>query len=186
SSEGLVLPSTPGSEREKILESLQQLRAGGSTAGGAGIRLAYRIARENYQKEGINRVILCTDGDFNVGTTDTEQLRQLVMEEASSGTMLTVLGFGRGNLNDAMMEAITNSGNGNYYYIDNLTEARRVLVGQMSGTLATIAKDVKLQVEFNPQKVSRYRLVGYENRMMPNPDFDDDRKDRSEEHTSEL
>lgn len=180
SSEGLALPSTSGEQRVRILEALERLSAGGSTAGGAGIQLAYRVAHENFQDEGINRVILCTDGDFNVGVTDTEQLKQLVMEQAAEGVELTVLGFGRGNLNDQMLEAVTNSGNGNYYYIDNLTEARRVLIKQMSGTLLTIAKDVKLQVEFNPRQVARYRLLGYDNRVMPNEDFSDDRKDAGE------
>ncbi len=164
SAEGLVLPSTSGAERETIIAALDQLQAGGSTAGGAGIELAYRIAQENFIEGGVNRVLLCTDGDFNVGTTSTAALERMVEEKATSGVFLSLLGFGRGNLNDSMMETISNKGNGNYAYIDRINEARKVLVEQMSGTLVAIAKDVKIQVEFNPAQVAAYRLIGYENR----------------------
>ena len=180
SKEGLVLPSTRGHNKEAILSSLTQLRAGGSTAGGAGIQLAYRVAEENFISNGTNRVILCTDGDFNVGVSDTSSLAKMAEDKAKSGVFLTVLGFGRGNLNDEMMESISNKGNGNYHYVDNGMEARKVLVRQMSGTLVTIAKDVKIQVEFNPSKVSAYRLIGYENRMLARQDFEDDTKDAGE------
>lgn len=180
SSEGLALPSTPGTDKETILGALDRLAAGGSTAGGAGIRLAYQVAKENFISGGVNRVILCTDGDFNVGTTSTAELERLVEEKASEGTFLTLLGFGRGNLNDAMMENISNKGNGNYHYIDSLTEAEKVLVEEMGGTLVTIAKDVKIQVEFNPAQVAAYRLIGYENRMLAARDFNDDKKDAGE------
>ncbi|MEX0937610.1 MAG: VWA domain-containing protein [Pirellulales bacterium] len=179
-SEGLVLPSTPGSQRDEIISSLESLQSGGSTNGGAGIELAYKIAKENFIKGGVNRVILCTDGDFNVGTTSTAELERMVEEKATEGTFLTVLGFGRGNLNDAMMETISNKGNGNYHYIDGLTEAQKVLVEQMGGTLVTIAKDVKIQIEFNPSKVAGYRLIGYENRILAAEDFNDDKKDAGE------
>ena len=179
--EGLVLPSTPGSERETIIATLDRLRAGGSTAGGAGIQLAYQIAEDNFIEGGTNRVILCTDGDFNVGTTSTAELERLVEQKAKdTKVFLSVLGFGRGNLNDQMMEAVSNRGNGNYSYIDSLREGRRVFVNEMSGTLVTIAKDVKIQVEFNPQQVAGYRLLGYENRMLRTEDFNDDKKDAGE------
>ncbi|MHC4177513.1 MAG: vWA domain-containing protein [Planctomycetota bacterium] len=180
SSEGLVLPSTSGERREEILAALDRLEAGGSTNGGAGIELAYRIAQENLIPGGVNRVLLCTDGDFNVGTTSTGALVRMVEERARSGVFLSVLGFGRGNLNDAMMETISNKGNGNYAYIDSISEARKVLVEQMGGTLITIAKDVKIQVEFNPARVAAYRLIGYENRILAAEDFGDDRKDAGE------
>ena len=179
-SEGLALPSTPGSQRGDILEALDGLTAGGSTNGGAGIDLAYRVAQENFLPEGSNRIILCTDGDFNVGTTSSGALVRKVEQQAKSGVFLSVLGFGRGNLNDQMMEQITNSGNGNYFYIDSMTEARKVLVEQMGATLVTIAKDVKIQVEFNPAKVAAYRLIGYENRLLADQDFNDDKKDAGE------
>ena len=179
-SEGLVLPTTAGSERQRIISALESLEAGGSTAGGAGLELAYRTARESFIPGGVNRVILCTDGDFNVGTTSTAELERMVEQRAKSGVFLSVLGFGRGNLNDAMMEGISNIGNGNYAYIDGITEARKVLVQQAGGTLITIAKDVKLQVEFNPAQVSAYRLIGYENRMLAAEDFNDDKKDAGE------
>ena len=157
------------------------MQAGGSTAGGAGIQLAYQIAEDNFIKGGTNRVILCTDGDFNVGVTSTAELQRLVEKKAKdTGVFLSVLGFGRGNLNDAMMEAIADHGNGNYHYVDNRTEARKVLVEEMTGTLVTIAKDVKIQVEFNPAKVAGYRLIGYENRMLRTEDFNDDKKDAGE------
>lgn len=176
-SSGLVLPSTPGSDGAKIRESLDGLRAAGSTAGGEGIKLAYEVALANFIKEGNNRVILCTDGDFNVGVTNTAALTKLVEENAKSGVFLSVLGFGRGNLNDAMMEEISNRGNGNYSYIDSIREANKVLVEQMQGTVLTIAKDVKIQIEFNPAEVGAYRLIGYENRMLQKEDFNDDKKD---------
>ena len=179
-SEGLALPSTPGSDRRKIMAALDELQAGGSTAGGAGIELAYRVARRNFIAGGVNRVLLCTDGDFNVGTTSPAALERMVEERAKSGVFLSVLGFGRGNLNDAMMEKISNKGNGNYAYIDGITEARKVLVEQMGGTLVTIAKDVKIQVEFNPARVAAYRLIGYENRILAAEDFNDDKKDAGE------
>ena len=181
SSEGLALPSTRGDQQATILAALGQLRAGGSTAGGAGIELAYQTAQDNFIEGGTNRVILCTDGDFNVGVTSTAELERMAEAKAKeSGIFLTVLGFGRGNLNDAMMEAISGKGNGNYHYIDNQTEARKVLVEEMAGTLVTIAKDVKIQVEFNPAQVAGYRLLGYENRMLRTEDFNDDKKDAGE------
>jgi Ca-activated chloride channel family protein len=179
--EGLVLPSTSGSKQVTILAALAKLQAGGSTAGGAGIQLAYQIAEENFIKGGTNRVILCTDGDFNVGVTNTGDLQRLVEKKAKdTGVFISTLGFGRGNLNDAMMVAISDHGNGNYHYIDNRTEARRVLVEEMTGTLVTIAKDVKIQVEFNPAKVAGYRLIGYEKRALRTEDFNDDKKDAGE------
>jgi Ca-activated chloride channel family protein len=181
SSEGLVLPSTNGMKQDEILGALGKLSAGGSTAGGAGIQLAYQIAEDNFIKGGTNRVILCTDGDFNVGVTSTAELQRLVEKKAKdTGVFLSVLGFGRGNLNDAMMEAIADHGNGNYHYVDNRTEARKVLVEEMAGTLVTIAKDVKIQVEFNPAQVAAYRLIGYENRMLRTEDFNNDKKDAGE------
>jgi len=180
SAEGLVLPSTPGSEHAEIIAALENLRAGGSTNGGAGIELAYKIAEENFIEGGVNRVLLCTDGDFNVGTTSQGDLVRMVEEKARSGVFLSVLGFGRGNLNDAMMENISNKGNGNYAYIDGVTEARKVLVEQMGGTLVTIAKDVKIQIEFNPAHVAAFRLIGYENRVLAHADFNDDKKDAGE------
>ncbi len=181
SSEGLALPSTSGDKQATILAALEQLRAGGSTAGGAGIELAYQTAQDNFIEGGTNRVILCTDGDFNVGVTSTSELERMAENNAKeSGIFLTVLGFGRGNLNDAMMEAISGKGNGNYHYVDNRTEARKVLVEEMAGTLVTIAKDVKIQVEFNPSQVAGYRLLGYENRMLRTEDFNDDKKDAGE------
>jgi Ca-activated chloride channel family protein len=177
---GLVLPSTPGSERGRILDALERLEAGGSTAGGAGLRLAYQVARDNQIRGGNNRVILATDGDFNVGVSSDAEMIRLVEEKRREGTFLTVLGFGTGNLKDSKMEQIADHGNGNYAYIDNLLEARKVLVSEMGGTLLTVAKDVKLQVEFNPARVASYRLIGYENRMLAAEDFNDDRKDAGE------
>jgi len=175
SSEGLALDSTPCDKKEKILSTLESLRAGGSTAGGQGIVLAYKIAVDNFIEGGVNRVILCTDGDFNIGITDNSQLVRLIQEKARSGVFLSVLGFGSGNLKDARMEKLADEGNGNYAYIDTLNEGRKVLVEQMGGTLVTIAKDVKIQVEFNPAKVAGYRLIGYENRMLRKEDFNDGR-----------
>jgi Ca-activated chloride channel family protein len=181
SSEGLALESTRGTDQSKILAALDQLAAGGSTAGRAGIQLAYKLAEENFIKGGVNRVILCTDGDFNVGVTSPAELERMAEAKAKdTGVFLTVLGFGRGNLNDAMMEQIADKGNGNYHYVDTLNEARKVLVEEMSGTLVTIAKDVKIQVEFNPAQVAGYRLIGYENRVLAAEDFNDDKKDAGE------
>ncbi len=177
---GLVLPSTSGTEKEKIIAALDQLQAGGSTAGGAGIQLAYKTARENFSKEGNNRVILATDGDFNVGASSDKDMEQLIEEERKSGVFLTVLGFGMGNYKDAKMEILADKGNGNYAYIDNVMEARKTLVNEFGGTLFTIAKDVKLQVEFNPAYVKSYRLIGYENRLLKDEDFNNDKKDAGE------
>lgn len=174
---GLVLPPTSGAHQGAIKAALGSLQAGGSTNGGDGIRLAYRVAQDNFVPNGINRVILATDGDFNVGTTSEGELVRLVEEKRKSGVFLTVLGFGTGNLKDSTMEMLADKGNGNYAYIDSLAEARKVLVREASATLVTIAKDVKLQVEFNPTKVQSYRLVGYENRLLAKEDFNDDTKD---------
>ena len=177
---GLVLPSTPGTERETILDAIERLEAGGSTAGGAGLRLAYDVARRAHIQGGNNRVVLATDGDFNVGVSSDAEMVRLIEEKRGQGTFLTVLGFGRGNLKDSKMEQMADRGNGNYAYIDNLLEARKVLVNEMGGTLLTVAKDVKLQVEFNPARVSAYRLIGYENRLLANEDFNDDTRDAGE------
>ena len=174
---GLVLPSTPGSDKATILAALDRLEAGGSTAGGAGLRLAYDVAKQHYAREGNNRVILATDGDFNVGESSDAAMVRLIEERRDAGIFLTVLGFGTGNLKDSRMEQIADKGNGHYAYVDNLREARRVFVREFAGTLVTIAKDVKIQVEFNPARVAAYRLVGYENRALRNEDFADDRKD---------
>ena len=174
---GLVLPPTPGARKAEILETLSRLDAGGSTAGGAGIRLAYKLARENLIEGGNNRVILATDGDFNVGVSSDGELVQMIERERESGVFLTVLGFGTGNLKDAKMEQLADHGNGNYAYIDNVLEARRVLVEQMGATLLTVARDVKLQVEFNPAQVKAYRLIGYENRRLRDEEFNDDSRD---------
>lgn len=177
---GLVLASTPGSQRPVIKESLERLESGGSTAGGAGIDLAYKVAQENFLKDGNNRVVLCTDGDFNVGASSDDELVRLIEQHRKSGIFLSVLGFGTGNVQDHKMEQLADHGNGNYAYIDQLSEGRKVLVKEMGATLFTIAKDVKLQIEFNPTKVSSYRLIGYENRRMENEDFDNDQKDAGE------
>ena len=177
---GLVLPSTPGDAREEILAALENLRAGGSTAGGEGIRLAYEVARENYIDGGNNRVILATDGDFNVGASSDGEMVRLVEKERESGVFLTVLGFGTGNLKDSKMEQIADHGNGNFHYVDSLLEARKVLVEEMGGTLLTLAKDVKVQVEFNPARAAGYRLIGYENRLLDAEDFNDDTEDAGE------
>ncbi len=177
---GVVLPSTPASQKEKILEALERLNAGGSTAGGAGIEMAYKVAKENFIHEGNNRVILATDGDFNVGVSSESELVRLIESKRDEKIFLTVLGFGSGNYSDARMEQLSNKGNGNYAYIDNLLEAKKVLVTEMGATMFTIAKDVKLQVEFNPKKVASYRLIGYENRKLNNEDFNDDTKDAGE------
>jgi Ca-activated chloride channel family protein len=179
-SSGLVLPSTPGSDKRRILDALDHLGAGGSTNGAQGIKLAYETARENFLKDGNNRVILCTDGDFNVGVTSQSSLVELIEKERASGVFLSVLGFGDGNLKDSTMEKLADKGNGNYSYIDSFTEGRKVLVEQMGGTLFTIAKDVKIQVEFNPARVAGYRLIGYENRLLAKEDFNNDKKDAGE------
>lgn len=177
---GLVLEPTSGAEKKKILEAIDNLEAGGSTAGGAGIRLAYAVAKEHYKASGNNRVILATDGDFNVGVSSNAEMERLVEEKRKDGVFMTVLGYGMGNYKDSKMETIADKGNGNYAYIDNITEARKVLVNEFGGTLFTIAKDVKLQIEFNPSKVKAYRLIGYENRMLKSEDFNDDKKDAGE------
>ena len=177
---GLVLPSTPGSDKARILAAIDALEAGGSTAGGAGIQLAYDVAREQHLRHGNNRVVLATDGDFNVGTSSDAELVRLIEQRREQGTFLTVLGFGTGNLKDSKLELLADRGNGNYAYVDDLAEARKVLVTEMGGTLVTIAKDVKLQVEFNPARVAAYRLIGYENRALRAEDFADDRKDAGE------
>lgn len=174
---GVVLPSTSGAEKSRILGALDQLQAGGSTAGGAGIQLAYSIAKQNLIHQGNNRVILATDGDFNVGASSNAAMERLIEEKRKDGIFLTVLGFGMGNYKDSKMEILADKGNGNYAYIDNILEARKVLVDEFGGTLFTIAKDVKLQVEFNPASVQAYRLIGYENRKLQNEDFNNDKKD---------
>jgi len=177
---GLVLPSTSGDQKDTILAALESLQAGGSTAGGEGIQLAYRVARENFIKGGNNRVILATDGDFNVGASSDAEMERLIEEKRKDGVFLSVLGYGMGNYKDSRMQKLADRGNGNYAYIDNLLEARKVLVSQFGGTLLTIAKDVKLQVEFNPARVKSYRLIGYEKRMLRAEDFSDDTKDAGE------
>jgi Ca-activated chloride channel family protein len=177
---GLVLPATSGKERGRILAALDQLQAGGSTNGGDGIRLAYSIAQQSFKKGGINRVILATDGDFNVGTTSEGELTRLIEDKRKSGVFLTVLGFGTGNVKDNTMEMLADKGNGNYAYIDTAAEANKVLVREAGSTLVTIAKDVKLQVEFNPARVQSYKLIGYENRVLAKEDFNDDKKDAGE------
>lgn len=179
-SAGVVLPSTDGNETIKIKDAIDRLQAGGSTAGGAGIQLAYKIAQEGFIKNGNNRIVLCTDGDFNVGQSSDDELERMIEEKRKSGIFLTVLGYGTGNYQDAKMQKLADKGNGNHAYIDNLSEARKVLISQFGGTLFTIAKDVKLQVEFNPAKVQGYRLIGYENRMLAKEDFNDDTKDAGE------
>lgn len=177
---GLVLPPTSGANRKAILDALKKLKAGGGTNGGEGVQLAYRTAMEHFNKEGVNRVILCTDGDFNIGITQGGDLNRLIEEKAKSGVFLSVLGFGMGNYKDGTLEHLADRGNGNYAYIDTFNEARKVLADQMSGTLVTIAKDVKIQVEFNPARVVAYRLIGYENRMLKAEDFNNDKKDAGE------
>ena len=177
---GLVLPPTSGANKSTIKEGIDKLEAGGSTAGGEGIRLAYKTAKENFLKTGNNRVILCTDGDFNVGASSDDALISMIEEERKSGVFLTVLGFGMGNYKDNKMEKLADKGNGNHAYIDGLNEAKKVLVSEFGGTLFTIAKDVKLQVEFNPSKVQAYRLIGYENRLLNKEDFNNDKKDAGE------
>jgi Ca-activated chloride channel family protein len=179
-SAGVVLDGGSGEQPELIVEALDRLQAGGSTNGGAGIMQAYELARDHFVEGGDNRVILCSDGDFNVGTTGTDSLVRLVEQQASGGIYLTILGFGMGNHNDSMMEQISGRGNGNYFFIDTEREAQKVLVQDIHGTLTTIAKDVKIQVEFNPSMVAAYRLIGYENRVLQAEDFNDDAKDAGE------
>jgi len=177
---GLVLPSTSGAEKTKIKDAIDRLEAGGSTAGGAGIKLAYKTAKENFVEKGNNRVILCTDGDFNIGVSSDDDLERMIEQERKSGVFLTVLGYGMGNYKDNKMQKLADKGNGNHAYIDGINEAKKILVNEFGGTLFTIAKDVKLQIEFNPQKVQGYRLIGYENRMLAKEDFNDDKKDAGE------
>jgi Ca-activated chloride channel homolog len=179
-SAGLVLPSTNGTNKTKIKEAINNLQAGGSTAGGEGIQLAYKIAKDNFVRNGNNRIILATDGDFNVGPSSDDDLVRLVEKERKSGIFLSVLGYGMGNYKDNKMQQLADKGNGNHSYIDNINEAKKVLVQEFGSTLFTIAKDVKIQIEFNPHKVQAYRLVGYENRMLASEDFNDDEKDAGE------
>lgn len=179
-SAGEVLPSTSGANKQKIKEALDNLNAGGSTAGGAGIQLAYKIAKQNFIKGGNNRIILCTDGDFNVGVSSNDGLLALIEQERKSGVFLSILGYGMGNYKDSKMQTLAQAGNGNHAYIDNLQEANKVLVNEFGATMYTIAKDVKLQIEFNPTKVQAYRLVGYETRLLNKEDFNDDTKDAGE------
>lgn len=177
---GLVLPSTRGNDKIKIKYAIDALDAGGSTAGGEGIKLAYNTAKKNFVKGGNNRVILCTDGDFNVGTSSEDELQTLIEDERQSDIFLSVLGFGTGNYQDSKMQLLADKGNGNHNYIDNLSEAKKVFVNEFGGTLFTIAKDVKLQIEFNPEKFQGYRLIGYENRLLNKEDFNDDKKNAGE------
>ncbi|MCS3797039.1 von Willebrand factor type A domain-containing protein [Niastella sp. OAS944] len=177
---GLVLPATSGANKTAIKEAIDQLQAGGSTAGGEGIQLAYKVARENFIKGGNNRIILATDGDFNVGASSDDELVSLIEKERKSGIFLSVLGYGMGNYKDNKMQQLADKGNGNHSYIDNINEARKVLVSEFGSTLFTIAKDVKIQIEFNPAKVQAYRLIGYENRVLAAEDFNDDKKDAGE------
>ena len=177
---GLVLESTPGSRKSEILAALDKLQSGGSTAGGAGLKLAYKVAQENFVEEGNNRIILATDGDFNVGASSNAEMERLIEEKRDHGVFMTVLGFGMGNYKDDKMEIIADKGNGNYAYIDNIQEAKKVFINEFGGTLFTIAKDVKFQMEFNPARVKGYRLVGYENRLLNDEDFNDDKKDAGE------
>ena len=177
---GLVLNSTPGTDRAAIRRAIDQLEAGGSTNGGEGIQLAYAVAQQSFIKGGINRVILATDGDFNVGVTSQSELLDLIEQKAEGGVFLSVLGYGMGNYKDSTLEKLADKGNGNYAYIDTINEARKALGEQLSGTLMTVAKDVKLQIEFNPAQISAYRLIGYENRLLNKEDFNDDTKDAGE------
>jgi len=174
---GLVLPPPSGNNKQAIMDALLRLEAGGSTAGAAGIKLAYQTAEKSLIKNGNNRIILATDGDFNVGTSSTSELVKLIEEKRKSGVAISILGFGMGNYKDGRMEQIADNGNGHYAYIDNMNEAKKVFVNELGGTLHTIAKDVKLQIEFNPAHVKEYRLVGYENRKLKNEDFNNDKKD---------
>jgi len=177
---GLVLPSTSGNQKEDILNALNRLNAGGSTAGASGLKQAYKVASENFIDGGNNRIILATDGDFNIGQSSNAEMERLIEKEREKGIFISVLGFGMGNYKDDKMEIIADKGNGNYAYIDNILEAKKVLVNEFGGTLYTIAKDVKIQIEFNPAVVAEYRLVGYENRLMASEDFANDTKDAGE------
>jgi Ca-activated chloride channel homolog len=177
---GAVLEPTSGADKKKILDAIERLEAGGSTAGGAGLRLAYDFAGRNFIDGGNNRVIIATDGDFNVGESSDDAMENLITKKREEGIFLTVLGYGMGNYKDSKLETLADKGNGNYAYIDNITEARKTLVSEFGGTLFTIAKDVKLQLEFNPAKVTAYRLIGYENRLLNNEDFNNDKKDAGE------
>ncbi|MBC7862789.1 MAG: von Willebrand factor type A domain-containing protein, partial [Bacteroidia bacterium] len=177
---GLVLPATNGNEKTKIMEAINNLSAGGSTAGGAGINLAYSVAQANFIAGGNNRVILATDGDFNVGVSSDSAMETLIVDKRKSNIFLTCLGFGRGNLKDSKMEKLADKGNGNYSYIDNINEAKKVLITEFGGTMYAIAKDVKIQIQFNSENVKAYRLIGYENRMLRKEDFTDDKKDAGE------
>jgi Ca-activated chloride channel family protein len=174
---GLVLPSTSGADKTAILDAIARLEAGGSTAGGAGLRLAYDVAQKNFIRGGNNRVILATDGDFNVGVSSDAEMVRLIEERRASGVFLTALGFGTGNLKDSKMEKLADRGNGHYAYVDNLLEAKKVFVRELGATLRTVAKDVKLQLEFNPTRVAAYRLIGYEDRLLSDADFANDAKD---------
>lgn len=177
---GVVLESTPGNEKAKIVNALNRLNAGGSTAGGEGLKLAYKIASQQFIENGNNRIILATDGDFNIGPSSNAEMERLIEVEREKGIFMTVLGFGMGNYKDDKMEIIADKGNGNYAYIDNIKEARKFVVSEFAGTLYTLAKDVKFQIEFNPQRVKAYRLIGYENRLLNKEDFNDDKKDAGE------
>lgn len=179
-SAGVALPSTSGADKQVIKDAINRLEAGGSTAGGAGVTMAYKIAQQNFVKDGNNRVILCTDGDFNIGENSDDAMERLIETKRKSGVFLTVLGYGMGNYKDSKMQKLADKGNGNHAYIDGISEAKKVLVNEFGGTLFTIAKDVKLQVEFNPAKVQGYRLIGYENRMLAKEDFSNDTKDAGE------
>ncbi len=179
-SSGLVLPSTPGSQKEKIFSALDRLQAGGSTAGSAGLKLAYEVAEQNFMEDGNNRIILATDGDFNVGPSSNAEMERMIEKFRDKGIFISVCGFGMGNYKDDKMEIIADKGNGNYSYIDNLMEAKKVFINEFSSTLYTIAKDVKIQIEFNPSIVKEYRLVGYENRLLNEEDFENDKKDAGE------
>lgn len=174
---GMVLEPTSGAEKKKIIASLDELEAGGSTAGGEGLRLAYSLAKKHFKLNGNNRVVLASDGDFNIGESSDAAMERLIEEKRKEGIFLTVLGYGMGNYKDSKMETLADKGNGNYAYIDNISEARKVLVNEFGGTFFTIAKDVKFQLEFNPAKVKAYRLIGYENRMLKSEDFNNDKKD---------
>jgi Ca-activated chloride channel family protein len=177
---GLVLPSTSADKKDIIKDAINNLKAGGSTAGGEGLRLAYKIAEENFIKGGNNRIILATDGDFNIGISSTSELVKFIEMKRDNGIFFTVLGFGMGNYKDDRLQQLADKGNGNHAYIDNIMEAKKVFVNELSATLYTIAKDVKIQVEFNPAKVKSYRLLGYENRLLNDQDFIDDKKDAGE------
>jgi Ca-activated chloride channel family protein len=177
---GVVLESTAGNDRPKIIEAIEKLSAGGSTAGGAGIELAYKIAEKNFISNGNNRIVLCTDGDFNVGVSNPAELENLIESKRKTGVFLTVLGYGMGNYKDNKLQILSEKGNGNHAYIDNLQEANKVLVNEFGSTMYTVAKDVKLQIEFNPAYVNAYRLVGYESRLLNKEDFNDDTKDAGE------